>query len=134
MLEVLPGLLFFYGYIRWTVLLIAFAVAAMHQRHRLGAIEELLRPVKRLVASADDDDALPAKFFRVRHPIENSASVPRLGALLRQAPRRECPNSRGDDDRPRRKAVRLGDKHEVIVVALERGDVLVKVRLEMKLR
>ena len=65
--------------------------------------------------------------------IEDSTPVPRLRAGLRQATWGERANTGGDDYRPSQKAVRLSYKNEVVVVLLERGDVLVEMGLEVEL-
>src|SRR5512132_130914 len=94
-------------------------VAPVDERHGLRAVPQLLRPVEGRIAAADDDDALIPELLGVRHTIEDSAAVPRLGAGLGQAPWRESTDSARDDDRARRKAVGLGDENVVVVVPLE---------------
>ena len=95
---------------------------------------QLLRPIESRVTASDDDDALAAKLLWIRHAIEDSSTVPRLCALLRQASRRERSNPGRDDNGAARESIGLSDQNEVIVVPLECGHVLIKVRLEMELR
>ena len=59
---------------------------------------ELHPPVERRIAAADDDDALAAEAFGVGDDVVDPAAVPRLGAHLRQPPRRKRADPGGDDD------------------------------------
>ena len=77
----------------------AEAVAAVHERHVRRHAAQLRRPVERRVAAADDHHALPRVLLRVGDDVVDAAPVPRLGARLRQAPRREGADPGGDDDR-----------------------------------
>ena len=112
----------------------AEAIAPMHERHARRAIEQLRAPVERRVAAADDHDALPRNSFGIGHHVEDAAPVPRLGARLRQPPRREGADARRDDDRPRRKAVLLGDEHEVPVLLLQPDHALAEMDRLVELR
>src|SRR4029077_18315494 len=112
----------------------AVLIAPMDQRHRFRAAAQLLGPVERGIAAPDDDDALVAELLGIRHAVEDSKPIPRFRAGLRETPRREGANPRGDYDRPRWETVGLGNQDEMILVPLEGRDVLVQVRLERKLR
>src|SRR4029077_16196630 len=89
--------------------------------------------IERRIAAPDDDDALAAELLGIRYSVEDSAPIPRFRASLRETPRREGTDARGNDDRARWEAVSIGNQDEMIVVPLESGDILVQVRLEGKL-
>ena len=103
----------------------AKAVAAMHKGDARGAASQLMRPIEGGVASADDDDSLPGKGFRIRNAVVYAAPIPRLGAGLRQSPRRERADPGGDHKRARRKTVGLRHENELAAVRLQCRDLLV---------
>ena len=105
----------------------------MHERHRRRAIEQLMRPVERRVATADDHDAPPAKFLGVRHDLVHATAVPRRGTRLRQATRRERADSARDHHCARRKPLPLGRQHEMTVLLRQPDDALAEMRLRAEL-
>src|SRR5262245_15804086 len=96
----------------------------MHDADVGGPIEKLDTPIKSRVAPADDHDALVAIQLGIRDDVVDPTSVPRLRARLRQLARRERTDARRDDDRPSRKAVLVGDEHEMAILFLEPDDAL----------
>src|SRR6185437_90920 len=104
----------------------AKAVAAVDQRDCFRGAAQLLRPVERRVAAADDDDTLAAKLLQIENAILNSLPVPRLCDRLWQPARRECSDSSRKHQRPGRKTVGAGDEDEVPVVLLESGYMLIE--------
>src|SRR4051812_37304310 len=105
----------------------AVSVTAMNQGDRTCPVAQLLSPIERRVPAADDDDALAAELFRICDAVKNSPPVPRVSALLWQAPRRERSDTRRDDDRARRKSIAFCDQDKMISALLERDHVLVEV-------
>jgi hypothetical protein len=91
----------------------AEAVAAVHQRHVLGAPDELRAPVERRVAAADDHHPLAPVVVGVRDHVVDAAPVPPLGDGLRQPPRAERADAGRDHDGARRELAVGGLEHEV---------------------
>src|SRR5689334_484022 len=106
----------------------------MNERHRLRPIAQLLRPIERRVAAADDDDALAAKLFRIVDAVEDGPTIPGLRTRLRQTPRRKRTDPSRDHDGACRKPVVFCHQYEMITTPLERSDVLVEMRFEVELR
>jgi hypothetical protein len=88
-------------------------VAAVHQRHVLGAPDELRAPVERRVAAADDHHPLAPVVVGVRDHVVDAAPVPPLGDGLRQPARAEGADARRDDDGARRELAVARLEHEV---------------------
>ena len=74
-------------------------VGAVHQRHMGGPIRQLMRPIERRVASADDDDPPAAEFVGIEHHLIDAPPVPGLGERVGEPARRECPDPGGDHQR-----------------------------------
>src|SRR5687768_17075290 len=91
-------------------------------------------PVERRVATADDHDALIPVVLRVRDRIVDAATVPGLRTRMRQPPRREGADPRGDDDGARRESFVVRLQHEMPVVLVQPRDTLAEVRGLLELR
>ena len=97
----------------------------MHQSDARRPAAQLVRPVERRVAAADDHHVLSGERRGIGDAVVDPAAVPRRGGRLRKTARLERPDARRDHDRSRRKTIRLGDEREDAAALLERDHALI---------
>jgi hypothetical protein len=73
-------------------------VAPVRQRDAGSATEQLVGPIERGVAAADDEDPLASKDFWIGDDVEDAPAVSGMGDRLRQPARREGADARRDHD------------------------------------
>jgi len=116
----------------------AEAVAAVNHHDRLRDPLQIHRPVECRVAAADDEDALAGEGARIQHAIMQTLLVPLIHVFERQLPRGERPDPAGDQHRPARILVFIGDDREqrlaVLLAAAQPDDFLGEVDRRLPLQ